>query len=382
MGLTFLAFDVETANASRASVCAVGVAKVDDGVLTSSRSWLVSPHPDHAEFSYHNTRVHGLRAHDVVGAPAFTEVLAEVLALADGAPFVAHNAPFDRSALVAAAASWGVEAPAVRFHCTYAMSRSAMALPDHRLPTVAGALGVTVHQHHEAESDALACAGIALALAARLEAADLDDLAHRCGTAPHRPGAVRPGATRPGRGTAGHGTAGHGTDGGAPAGVRRAATLFDLDQHVSVSSAPLGAPVRRRSAPPSPTAPARATPDRPARAASTADPWSRKAPARDLAPAADADPTHPLHGQTVVFTGDLAGMSRAEAQTAASGRGAHVRNGVTKKTSMLVLGDGLRVDQADQAGTGKVRRALDLMAGGQRIVLVDEATFTRYVTQG
>ena len=39
MGLDFVAIDFETANASRASACAVGLAVVEDGVVTAQDSW-------------------------------------------------------------------------------------------------------------------------------------------------------------------------------------------------------------------------------------------------------------------------------------------------------------------------------------------------------
>ena len=38
------------------------------------------------------------------------------------------------------------------------------SLPNHRLDTVAAACGVELKRHHEALSDALACAGIAIKL--------------------------------------------------------------------------------------------------------------------------------------------------------------------------------------------------------------------------
>ena len=41
----FVAIDVETANASRSSVCAVGAVKVENGVITDRFYRLVRPYP-------------------------------------------------------------------------------------------------------------------------------------------------------------------------------------------------------------------------------------------------------------------------------------------------------------------------------------------------
>ena len=43
----FVAIDVETANASRSSVCAVGAVKVENGVITDRFYRLVRPYPNY-----------------------------------------------------------------------------------------------------------------------------------------------------------------------------------------------------------------------------------------------------------------------------------------------------------------------------------------------
>jgi DNA polymerase-3 subunit epsilon len=42
-GLDFVAFDVETANSRRGSICAIGAAVVRGGAVVSTHSWLTRP---------------------------------------------------------------------------------------------------------------------------------------------------------------------------------------------------------------------------------------------------------------------------------------------------------------------------------------------------
>lgn len=97
-------------------------------------------------------------------------------------------------------------------------------------------------------------------------------------------------------------------------------------------------------------------------------------------PAAEADPAHPLFGEVVCFSGDLDSYTRSEAQTLVASFGAVVSGGVTKKTTLVVMGG---FDPATlRPGTtlsGKVQRAKDLGASGQPIEIVNEQTFLEII---
>lgn len=90
----------------------------------------------------------------------------------------------------------------------------------------------------------------------------------------------------------------------------------------------------------------------------------------------DADPAHPLYGETVCFSGDLDNYSRAEAQKLCAALGANVSTGVTKKTTLVVMG-GFDPATLKPGATvsSKVRKAQDLASSGQRIEIVPESTF-------
>lgn len=91
------------------------------------------------------------------------------------------------------------------------------------------------------------------------------------------------------------------------------------------------------------------------------------------APNAGANPYGPLFGQTVVFSGDLAAMTRADAQDAAAAKGATIVNNTTRKVTMVVCA-GLGVSGEP---SGKVQRARELAAAGQDIHVMGEQQFLR-----
>ena len=172
-GLDFVAVDVETANRKRGSVCAIGLARVRDGVVVKTRSWLVRPpEAESAGFGAFDLRcvdVHGITPSRVAGEPRFSDRYdALIRGLADDL-LVAHNATFDRTALTAACAAEDLPGPGNRWLCTVVESRRVLAqvpLPDHRLPTVDAALGITQIRHHEAGDDAKVAALVRIELAA------------------------------------------------------------------------------------------------------------------------------------------------------------------------------------------------------------------------
>lgn len=155
--------DFETANNFIGSICAVGVAIVEDGRVADSRYWLVKPHRQCAEFDYFNIQIHGIRPQDVAHAPEFDEVYAELLPLIEGAVLAAHNAPFDMSALRHVLGLYSLPNPTAEYLCTCRVAAKVWAdLDNHRLNTVAAHIGHTF-RHHDALEDAVACAEVLLA---------------------------------------------------------------------------------------------------------------------------------------------------------------------------------------------------------------------------
>ena len=154
----FLAIDFETANHSRASACAVGLVYVEGGRVVAERTLLIRP--PSRQFTF--THIHGLSWGDVCDEPSFAESWPQIREYMERAEFlVAHNAPFDRGVLARCCEHYGLIAPTRRFICTVQLARARWGIYPTRLPDVCQHLGIPLN-HHEAGSDARACAEIAL----------------------------------------------------------------------------------------------------------------------------------------------------------------------------------------------------------------------------
>jgi DNA polymerase-3 subunit epsilon len=92
-------------------------------------------------------------------------------------------------------------------------------------------------------------------------------------------------------------------------------------------------------------------------------------------------PSGPLTGEIVVFTGDFV-MSRAEAADLAQASGATVEAGVTKRTTILVVGEqDASLLAPGQSKSAKNLKAEKLISHGQPIELVSEQEFSEICSQ-
>jgi len=163
----FAAIDFETADYRPDSACAVALVKVEDGRIVDRVSSLIRPPRREFVFTY----IHGITWEMVRDAPAFAQVWPELHRWLQGVEFLAaHNATFDRGVLAACCRSSGLPVPDIPFRCTVRLARSAFGIYPTRLDTVCRALGIPL-VHHQAESDAEACARIVLAAREKAAAA-------------------------------------------------------------------------------------------------------------------------------------------------------------------------------------------------------------------
>ena len=175
----FVAIDFETANHSRVSICAAGLAVFEDGVLTESLYWLVKPPKGYGWFRDDFIEVHGLTHLDVLNAPEFPAIAPEFLARVNRVEFVvAHNAEFDIGHLRETMDHFGLARPAFDYLCTCKLARRVWPeLPNHRLDTVAAHIGIEF-RHHHAQADAEAAGCVLLAMMKQMNVMTVVDLMH------------------------------------------------------------------------------------------------------------------------------------------------------------------------------------------------------------
>ena len=155
----FAAIDFETADRGADSACALGVTRVENLRVVASLGVLIRP-PRRAILY---TRVHGITWAMVADEEPFAGVFPRLRHLLDGVDFLAaHNATFDRRVLGACCAAAGLECPPAPFVCTVGVARRTWNARPNNLAAVARRLAIPL-THHDAGSDAAACAHILLA---------------------------------------------------------------------------------------------------------------------------------------------------------------------------------------------------------------------------
>jgi DNA polymerase-3 subunit epsilon len=155
----FVAIDFETADHGRDSACAVALVRVERGAIVAKQTSLILP----PRGVFTNAHIHGITAAHVRGAPTFGQLWPTLAPLLDGVAYlVAHNAPFDRSVLRACCAAAGLAEPTLPFECSVQMARRVWNLQSVTLPVLCRMLDIAL-VHHDAASDAEACARVVLA---------------------------------------------------------------------------------------------------------------------------------------------------------------------------------------------------------------------------
>jgi DNA polymerase III subunit epsilon len=156
---TFVALDFETADHERDSACAIGLVRVEQQQIVERIHYLIRPPRRQILF----THIHGIRWADVAQEPVFGDLWDDISPLLQGVDFIAaHNAQFDQGVLYACCDAHGIQRPNSRFLCTVQLARKTWKLYPTKLPNVCDYLGIVL-DHHQALSDAEACAKIVIA---------------------------------------------------------------------------------------------------------------------------------------------------------------------------------------------------------------------------
>ena len=155
----FAALDFETADYGRDSACALSIVVVENDTIVETWTRLIRPPRRDFVFTY----LHGIAWEHVKDKPLFAHLWSDIAGKLQGVGFVAaHNAAFDRSVLRACCETAALSPLQVPFVCTVKAARSLWGYHPTTLADVCRELRIPL-RHHDAESDALACARILLA---------------------------------------------------------------------------------------------------------------------------------------------------------------------------------------------------------------------------
>ncbi|WP_342319325.1 3'-5' exonuclease [Corynebacterium mayonis] len=158
---SFVAVDFETANrVGGASACQVALVKVRSGVVVDQLLTYLRPPEEHIRFEF--SHIHGIYRGDVEEAPSWFDIADEVYEFVGDLPVWAHNATFDAAVWRGLDRYYSTGTFPREFYCSCRTARRLLPqLENHRLPTVVAycAPGFRLN-HHQADSDALACAHI------------------------------------------------------------------------------------------------------------------------------------------------------------------------------------------------------------------------------
>lgn len=158
--MTFTAIDFETATAYHP--CSVGIVTVENGIIVDEFVTLIKP-PNN-QYSPFTIQVHGIHPRDTMNAKTFLQVFPEIKKRLQNRIVVAHNESFDRNVLSKSMALYGLDYAdlnlANRWECTVKIYK-AKGLKPTKLSDCCRAMQIQLN-HHEALSDARACAKLYL----------------------------------------------------------------------------------------------------------------------------------------------------------------------------------------------------------------------------
>jgi DNA polymerase-3 subunit epsilon len=313
---SFIAIDYETANSSYESVCAVGATVVEEGRITSNIYSLIKPPKEHFFFDSFNVSIHGITEKDVKNAPGFEKIWAEIeeLQTSRNLPIACHYAGFDIRVTEALLHYFEKDFQDIRFYDTCTVSRKVWPeLINFKLNTISGHLGISL-EHHNAASDAQACAMIALKHMELLSLSTLSDIAKSFG---YDLGIL------------------------SSRGVKTMSEFkrYENSRHYSGEKGSNSS--------------------------------------KDVLPDREVNLGSDLFGKSVVFTGALMSMGRKEAIQRAVNNGATVISAVSKKTDFLVVGISDFLDFEKGIKTNKLKDAELVKQKGYGISIIDEEDFLR-----
>lgn len=159
--MKLVGLDFETANPGSGSICAAGVALLQDGEIIEKREWLIRPHQTLDWMLPAFTEIHKIGYFDLRHSPEFFEVWPVMKNLIEnGDCVVIHNAPFDLRHLRAVMNLYHLPTLSFDYLCSLELCRKLFPeMQSHSLDAMAEFFKLEF-QHHDALEDAIACASM------------------------------------------------------------------------------------------------------------------------------------------------------------------------------------------------------------------------------
>jgi len=176
--MTFLALDVETANADSSSICQIGIAEFNNGEIINKWSVLINPED---YFDPFNVAVHGITEKQVKNAPIFKDIYEELKQKIENKVTV-HHMPFDRIAINRACEAYNLDYIQPKWLDSAKIVRRTwqeFAHSGYGLANIAKHLDINF-THHDALEDA-STAGIVVSKACQLTNLTIEEWFKRVG---------------------------------------------------------------------------------------------------------------------------------------------------------------------------------------------------------
>lgn len=159
----FLAIDFETANDHKLSACSVGIVLFDKKNINGKFESLIRPPTYYDHLWRTNYNIHGISKNVYMKARTFPQVwqsLQNKYSISNST-IVCHNAGFDMNILLELFLHYKISAPKFYYLDTINIAKLTWDSQNYRLSTLASRLKIPLN-HHDALSDSLACAKIAM----------------------------------------------------------------------------------------------------------------------------------------------------------------------------------------------------------------------------
>lgn len=175
--MNFVAIDFETADRTRFSPCQIGLTTVEDGKIISTETYLIKP-TCFPHFEFYNSSIHGILAAKVENEPTFDILWNDIKHKIDGKILISHSTVFDIQVLKQTLSYYNIPFPSIKFFCTHMLSKKTWPMMGvYNLEYLNEEFDLGLDDHHDAGSDSLAAAKLALKILYKNKKEDFDAIA-------------------------------------------------------------------------------------------------------------------------------------------------------------------------------------------------------------